>query len=641
MKKSCVPGKLLARSRRLAALLLALGTMIACLGGCSAGASETKRSQEEQTQTPTEQTQALNKQTQTPKEETNALPSLAKIMDSSRRTWRYMDEPAVLGRIQDAAWTAVGFDDSDWPTAAGSFGAKDGKLAPLSDEFSPTVYLRHYGPTGKALPVYYFRLAFSADAKDLTAPLAAEISYDDAVIVYLNGRVIFSGNTSEGGYTSPNSYGCHETLRDPETEKFTLDPALLKEGANVLAVELHQGNADSSDIYFALDFTRSLQNDTVYLGVGADTSERLVTWRGPISKNPYVQVNTADNPTFSDKSAVYPAQPVYLDEKEGECTYRAVLTDLAPGDYLYRVADETTSDIFRFHIAEKSGTFSFLCSGDPQIINDKDTSALANYQSLAENIMGSASPRFILSLGDQADDGSDLGLYRFFTGMSLLKSVPLAPVVGNHERKYEQFSQSFFMPNMDAQTVDRSGDMSGDYWFFQDNTLFLCLNSNNTDVDAHAEFMANARRDCEASCGEPAWTVGALHYSFFSAGQHADDDTIVQGREEYPAAFEAAGVDVVFSGHDHIYTRSYPMDGSDPVGEGQPGIVYFTLGSSTGSKLYDVKDGDFDYAAFTADGEYPAMTRVDVTDTSFVVTTYQDKDGSIEILDAYTIEKES
>ena len=103
---------------------------------------------------------------------------------------------------------------------------------------------------------------------------------------------------------------------------------------------------------------------------------------------------------------------------------------------------------------------------------------------------------------------------------------------------------------------------------------------------------------------------------------------------------EETGVDVVFSGHDHSYTRSFPMDGMIPRNDGEDGIVYFCLGSSTGTKYYDLYEEEMDYAAATNESHHPSVTRVDVTKAAMTVTTFiYNDDGSLDVFDSYELRK--
>ena len=63
-----------------------------------------------------------------PPPEPEAFPTLDEIMDADTRVWHYIDDPMSLAQIQNIEWTAAGYDDSGWLTAAGSFGAYKGRL---------------------------------------------------------------------------------------------------------------------------------------------------------------------------------------------------------------------------------------------------------------------------------------------------------------------------------------------------------------------------------------------------------------------------------------------------------------------------------------------------------------------------------
>lgn len=77
--------------------------------------------------------------------------------------------------------------------------------------------------------------------------------YDDSVIIYLNGTPVYYGNTPANGYQDDN-YGCKESTDAPVTDSFLLTASQFTKEENVLAVELHQANKESSDIYFNLAF---------------------------------------------------------------------------------------------------------------------------------------------------------------------------------------------------------------------------------------------------------------------------------------------------------------------------------------------------------------------------------------------------
>ena len=99
------------------------------------------------------------------------------------------------------------------------------------------------------------------------------------------------------------------------------------------------------------------------------------------------------------------------------------------------------------------------------------------------------------------------------------------------------------------------------------------------------------------------------------------------------AAAEAAGINVVFSGHDHSYARTAPMTGGQ-VDEN--GTVYYICGS-TGGKSYSIvnnPDFHFDVATLNFDSVYVDVTadRFQATVTAYNVAT----DGTRTVLDQFT-----
>jgi len=152
-------------------------------------------------------------------------------------TWSYLDD----GSNQAAAWRAPAFDDSLWAAGPAQLGYGDG------DE--DTVV--GYGPDrDNKYATTYFRHAFSLADASIYSGLTLRMVFDDAVAVYLNGVEVVRRNLiSTAGY---NTYGSQQT-QENNWFSYTIDPATLVDGDNVLAVEIHQASPTSSDISFDLE----------------------------------------------------------------------------------------------------------------------------------------------------------------------------------------------------------------------------------------------------------------------------------------------------------------------------------------------------------------------------------------------------
>ena len=181
-------------------------------------------------------------------------------------TWRYLDD----GSDQGTAWREPDFDDSGWSSGPAQLGFNEGDEATLIQSGHIT---------------YYFRHEFSAANAASVEALAIELLRDDGAVLYLNGTEIHRSNMPAGDVD-------YQTLASGAvggSDEDTYFPAkvaadALRDGTNVLAVEVHQNNAQSSDISFNLGLDTALA-DTDFVAAGAtwryldDGSDQGTDWR--------------------------------------------------------------------------------------------------------------------------------------------------------------------------------------------------------------------------------------------------------------------------------------------------------------------------------------------------------------------------
>ncbi|MCF7973174.1 MAG: lamin tail domain-containing protein [Phycisphaerae bacterium] len=162
-------------------------------------------------------------------------------------TWKYLDN----GSNQGTAWREADFDDSTWLAGRAPLGYGDG------DETTVV----GYGPNaGSKYPTTYFRSTFNVANPASLTELTLGLVRDDGAVIYVNGveatpRINMPGGdidylTWASGSGVPVG-GADESTMYP----YEIDPDLLVPGTNVMAVEIHQANAGSSDISFDLELT--------------------------------------------------------------------------------------------------------------------------------------------------------------------------------------------------------------------------------------------------------------------------------------------------------------------------------------------------------------------------------------------------
>ncbi len=164
-------------------------------------------------------------------------------------SWRYLD----TGVPAPAGWTTVGYDDSAWfGPGAGPLGYGDAAIATTTG----------FGPdANNKFPAYYFRHGFTLQVGELARvdSLRLRLLRDDGAAVYINGVEVLRNALPAGALdnttlASRTAGGASEQVY----YEFVIDHSMLVEGANVIAVEVHQAAVTSSDLIFdaSLDYQR-------------------------------------------------------------------------------------------------------------------------------------------------------------------------------------------------------------------------------------------------------------------------------------------------------------------------------------------------------------------------------------------------
>ena len=168
--------------------------------------------------------------------------SVASILVQSNSVWKYLDN----GSNQGTNWVTPGFDDSAWASGPAPLGYSDsnGRL-PLTTN--------SYGlDASNKFTTTYYRQAFVV-TNAANTNLVLDIQRDDGALVYLNGVEVGRFNMPTGLITYATFASTVAADDGGTTFSTNVNPALLINGTNVLAVEIHQSDLLSSDIWFVMD----------------------------------------------------------------------------------------------------------------------------------------------------------------------------------------------------------------------------------------------------------------------------------------------------------------------------------------------------------------------------------------------------
>jgi predicted phosphodiesterase len=546
--------------------------------------------------------------------------------------WDYLDNGEAPG--EGNAWTQLQYDSSGWKHASGPFSvnAENGttRLLSGSEGGSPTVF---------------FRREFQVeDLSDIRA-LVGKIIYSDSVILYLNGNIVYAGNVPDGGYKSNQELGVAQERSGVSEEPFTVsDLAPLRRGTNVLAVEIHRGSWQSGDLAFYISnmaFSESLPEEDapeisgVMLEQGRTEKEVIVNWMTAEQGSYAVELMEASKYDAGSKMAFSQnATKVLMGEKSGSTAnvYKATLSYLKTSTkYAYCIApvgSKEHSEVLYFSTPGNTD-YSFAVLGDPQLGSyGKDDSALWN-SCMSRGFALTGMTDDILVVGDLADNTADSAetqsSFLNFRRPGIFRQIPSAVIRGNHDE--DSVNADLF----------RLQYQEGDYSYTCQNILFLALDSNIDDIAYHRDFISDT-----IAASDKKWRIVLMHHSLFSSGEHTDQ--LSSMRSEMSAVFSDADIDLVISGHDHIYSRSYLMQGENIItypshyAQKKTGeTLYICAGSSSGNKFYDGSVTVRPYTAKLFTNYAATIIKGVISEDTINIYCYRTEQGTL--VDSFSLKK--
>ncbi|MGJ8696457.1 MAG: hypothetical protein ACSHYF_09070 [Verrucomicrobiaceae bacterium] len=156
--------------------------------------------------------------------------------------WKYLDD----GSDQGEAWREMGFDDGEWLEGASQLGYGDG------DETTVINYVDVDSAAGgvQKNATTYFRKRVMIANPSAFEEFVIDYLFDDGVAVYVNGVERARQNLADGA-----AYDEYATAQSDDNTRrvVVLGSADFVAGENVIAAEVHQRSAVSSDVSFDLE----------------------------------------------------------------------------------------------------------------------------------------------------------------------------------------------------------------------------------------------------------------------------------------------------------------------------------------------------------------------------------------------------
>ena len=172
----------------------------------------------------------------------SGVPRQPVVMIPPGSTWRFNDTGTDLG----TAWRALNYDDSGWTEGPAQLGYGQGDEATVIS----------YGPDDfEKNSTTYFRKRFNLASVTVTN-LALRLCFNDGAAVYLNGVEVMRRNIASNAVYAAAA-GSSGSEFENVWQSVPVNPALLRVGTNVVAVELHRFLGWEPDLSFDLQLVEA------------------------------------------------------------------------------------------------------------------------------------------------------------------------------------------------------------------------------------------------------------------------------------------------------------------------------------------------------------------------------------------------
>ncbi len=369
---------------------------------------------------------------------------------------------------------------------------------------------------------------------------------------------------------------------------------------------------------------------------GDSATSRGFTWYTPADAECSIAI-------YADGVKVDATVTYDCEEWEGNIMHKAYVTGLTAGTaYTYTITAGAATCEGSFATDDGDDSVDFIVVGDVQASDFDNFEVGRKVVDKAFEIMPDA--EFYATLGDYTNDSTneEWDFYsQSFGGINT--STTHVPVTGNHDSSSGWFNAMFNVDTTECVQTNNGVNYSFDYG----NIHFAVVNTNDMIAISNAQ-LTWLRNDMNSTDAD--WKVVLMHKSPYSLGKDIKWPDACYLQESLAAVCDETNVDLVMSGHDHMYVRTKPLN-DNAVTSQENGTTYILAGA-TGSKRYEFRKFILDnyfsqellaVAVAQANGEYFAngnLDNLDETNIGGIFNTVSVNGGELS-LTSYVVNDET
>jgi 3',5'-cyclic AMP phosphodiesterase CpdA len=265
------------------------------------------------------------------------------------------------------------------------------------------------------------------------------------------------------------------------------------------------------------------------------------------------------------------------------------------------------------------------------LLGDSGRGTREQYSLAADMTRHRPQPDFLVHTGDLVYSDGARHKYdeRFFVPYRfLLRRVAFWPCLGNHDvdaaHEAKAYQEVFELP----QNGPAGLPADFNYWFDYATSRVAVVDTTASEEQLRtsvAPWLQEVLAD-----PAPEWRFVVLHHPPYTGGKYQPDERV---QRTLVPVIDEARVDIVFSGHDHMYQRTHPLRGN-AIGEPGAGTVY-VITAAGGAALYEPSGPRPAFIA-TLDHEHFSFTHVAIEEDT--LTLRQVALGG-SVLDEFTLAK--
>jgi Calcineurin-like phosphoesterase len=490
-----------------------------------------------------------------------SVQAVSDTLVKANTSWKYLDN----GSNQGTAWFGTGFNDVSWVSGNSELGYGDG------DEATTVSY---GGEAANKYITTYFRKTFNVTNPASYQSLFFELVRDDGAVVYLNGVEIHRNNMPTGSILfNTLATVAIGGVDESAWNLVTISPSMLVSGTNTIAVEIHQSGIASSDISFNLRLIANTNPVATllrqpYLQSLTQTSI-VIRWRTDVACDTKVSygLSTTYGSVITNNNAV----------TEHEIKITGLVNSTK---YFYKIgttSQDLQGDVNNFFGTSKppSGAtpsnFRVWVTGDFGV----GTASQIAVKNAYKNHVGTNIADFWIWLGDNAysyGTDAEYTAYTFNQYPDVFKNTPIFPSIGNHDYADSGYQSSvslgtifsYFNQFTLPSNAEAGGVASGTEKYYSYNygdAHFIVLDSYGSFNNNTSPMYLWLQNDLNANTQK--FTICYFHHPPYTKGTHNSDSEIesVNMRQNIIPLLESKNVDLVLSGHSHVYERTFLING--------------------------------------------------------------------------------